>query len=989
MRIGGSCRLVLFFTLPAILLECVPSAFATSTPTTTSLAVTAGSNPVTTVASGSKVTLTATVSSGSTKVTTGQVNFCDASVSYCTDIHLLGTAQLTGAGSAVLNITPAIGSHSYKAVFAGTPHGTAAYASSASGAASLTVTGLHPAFSVFTNTSSTALEYNFTMIIGGNASTAPTGNVSFLNVSDNDAVLGTALLTASPAGLNFLNVNSPPLSWLSSNDLALGQPMIVGDFNGDGIPDIAGAGSAGCTTGQCWSAEAGALLGDGSGNFIPAASTNMGSSFNVTSVTVGDFNGDGKLDLAVGGSIAGQVGPTYSINILLGNGDGTFTSKGSVATGGAFQTFAAADFNGDGIPDLAVVNTTADIVTILLGNGDGTFTASTAATSPTGSIPVAIAVADLNGDGIPDLAIGNDPQGGSSGSLTILLGNGDGTFTAAASPATPSGINAIAVADFEGDGKEDIAVANGAVLTMLKGNGDGTFASSTITPETGSFNSSLIVTGDFNGDGKVDLAFAGYNFLLLGNGDGTFTVVPLEIPSGVAPSPVQIAAGADFNGDGFTDLTGPSVGDEIDVAAVVLLAANQTATASATGISLPPGTGSQEVDASYPGDSNYGPATSAAAKLTAGLATPSAVLSVSPNPAIAGASVTLKATVSGGTLTPTGTVSFYDGSVLLGSVILNASGVATFATNALVVGSNSVTVSYGGDVNYNLANSAPVVVTLVAAGTTAATVTLTPAATTILSSQTDTVAVSVAGATGAATPTGTITLSSGSYSAQQTLASGAAGFTIPAGALASGANTLAATYSGDATYAAASAMATITVTQAMIEIPTPTTVSAGSNATATATLTAGTSYSGTMNLTCALTKSPTGAVGLPACNVNPASVTLKASGSATSVLTLTTTAPSSASLAEPLRKNLWGTGGSVVLAVMFLCGIPARRRRFAAMLVLACLGVAFLVAGCGGSGGSSPTNPGTTSGAYTFTVTGTDSANSSITTSTTVNLTVQ
>jgi hypothetical protein len=942
------------------------------------------------VATGSKVTLTATVSSGSTKVTTGQVNFCDASVSYCTDIHLLGIAQLTGAGTAVLNIKPAIGSHSYKAVFAGTPRGTAPYAGSASGAASLTVTGLHPAFSVLTNSSPTAAEYNFTGIIGGNASTAPTGNVSFLNVSDSNAVLGTAMLTASPAALNFLNVNSAPLSWLSSNDMALGQPIIVGDFNGDGIPDIAGAGSAGCTAGPCWNAEAGALLGDGSGNFVPAASTNMGSNFSVTSLAVGDFNGDGKLDLAVGGMVGGQTGPTYSINLLLGNGDGTFTSKGSVAIGGAFQTFAAGDFNGDGIPDLAVVNTTADIVTILLGNGDGTFTTSTAATSSTGVNPVCISVADFNGDGIPDLAVGNSPSGGGSGSLTILLGNGDGSFTAAASPATPTGVNSIAVADFDGDGDEDIAVANGAVLTLLKGNGNGTFASSTITPEAGSFISSFIVTGDFNGDGKVDLAFAGYNFLLLGNGNGTFTVVPLEMPFGVAPPSVQITAGADFNGDGMTDLTGPSLGGEVDVTAVVLLAANQTATASAMGISLPPGTGSQEVEASYPGDSNYGPATSATADLTAGLATPSAVLTVSPNPAIAGTSVALKATVTGSGLTPTGTVTFYDGSVLLGSATLNTSGVATFATNALVVGSNSVTASYGGDGNYNVANSAPVAVTVAAAGTTAATVTLTPASTTILSSQTDTVAVSVAGPTGAATPTGTVTLSSGSSSAQQTLASGAASFTIPAGALVSGANTLAAAYSGDATYAAGSAMATITVTQAMIQIPAPAAVSAGSNATATATLTAGTSYSGTMNLTCALRTSPAGAVGLPACNATPTSVTLKAGGSATSLLTLTTTAPSSASLAEPFRKNLWGRGGSIALAVIFLCGIPARRRRFAAMMVMACLGVAVLVTGCGGgSSGSSATNPGTTSGTYEFTVTGTDSANSSITTSTTVNLTVQ
>jgi hypothetical protein len=234
--------------------------------------------------------------------------------------------------------------------------------------------------------------------------------------------------------------------------------------------------------------------------------------------------------------------------------------------------------------------------------------------------------------------------------------------------------------------------------------------------------------------------------------------------------------------------------------------------------------------------------------------------------------------------------------------------------------------------------------------------------------------VSVAGATGAATPTGTITLSSGSYSAQQTLAPGA--------------NTLAAAYSGDAIYAAGSAMATITVTQATIEISAPATVSAGSNTTATAPLTAGTSYSGTMNLTRALTKSPTGAVGLPACDVNPASATLKASGSATSVLTLTTTR---------LRALLWQNRSGRI------CGNGRKRSsgrhvtvRYSDAAAALCrdagLGLAgrwLLVAGCGGSGGSSPTNPETTSGTYTFTVTGTDSVNSSITTATTVNLAVQ
>jgi hypothetical protein len=622
----------------------------------------------------------------------------------------------------------------------------------------------------------------------------------------------------------------------------------------------------------------------------------LGQSLEALYVAVGDFNGDGKLDLAVGG----YAGQTYSITILLGNGDGTFTNKGSVATGGTFQTFAVGDFNGDGIPDLAVANTTADIVTILLGNGDGTFTASTAATSPTGNNPVVISVADFNGDGIPDLAVGNAPLAGGAGSLTILLGNGDGTFTAAASPATTSGVNSIAIADFNGDGKADIAVANGLTLTMLKGNGDGTFASSTITPAAGSFQSSAIIVGDFNGDGKADLAFAGYEFLLLGDGDGTFTVAPFEVilPTSAGAATFQIAAGADFNGDGATDLTGPGADSgAVQPVGTVLLAANQTATATATGVTLPPATGFQEVDASYPGDSSYGAAISEGANLSAPLGTAMVSLTASPNPAFAGSLVTLTATVTGSGAQPAGTVTFYDGSVQLGSATLNSNGVATYATTALIVGPNSVTASYAGGGYYNVANSAAVSVTVTAA-------------------------------------------------------------------------------------------------QVSLAIPAPAAVSAGTSATATAAFTASSSYSGTMNLTCALTQSPTGAVALPTCSLNPASVSLKASGTGTSVLTLSTTAPTSASLAEPSGKSLWGTGGGVVLAALFLCGIPKRRRRLASMLALACVAVTFVAIGCGGGGSQTTGNqglasPGTTAGTYTFTVTGTDSGSSSITTSTTVNLTVQ
>jgi len=957
--------------------------------TTTVLTVSSGGQAIASggsVTAGSAVTLTAAVTAGSTNVTTGQVSFCVASASSCTDIHLLGIAQLTSAGTAVLSVTPAIGSHSYKAVFAGTPHAATAYAASASNAFNLTVTGLYPSFATFIPSDTGDYPYTLSAAVGGNASTAPSGMLSFLDASDNNTVLGTASLSAGPPGPSFVNVSAFPINWFEEQGTGQPEPIIAGDFNGDGIPDISGSGSGVCFAGPCFDASVGSALGDGRGNFTPAAVLDIGFGTGLETfyVATGDFNGDGKLDLAVGGYTQ-----TYSITIALGNGDGTFIYKGGVATGGAFQVFAVGDFNGDGIPDLAIANTAANMVNILLGNGDGTFTPSTAATSPTGSNPVAIAVADFNGDGIPDLAIGNDPHGGSSGSLTILLGNGDGSFNAAASPATPSGVNSIAVADFNGDGKADIAVTNGSTLTLLKGKGDGTFTSSAITPAAGPpFSGGLIVVGDFNGDGKADMAFAGYEFLLLGNGDGTFNLAPLNVFESTNTD-FWMAVGADFNGDGTTDLVGLGGAPQGD-GALVLLAANQIATATASGVTVPVATGTPQVVASFPGNSDYGPAISAPITVNAPLGTPTVSLAAAPNPAPTGTAVTLTATVSGTGDRPTGSVIFYDGSAQLGSATLNSLGGASFSTSTLAVGANSLTASYSGDGNYNVASSTAVSVTITPLGTAVPTVTATATPATITSAQTDTVAVSVAGTAGGATPTGTVTLSSGAYSAQQPLASGAASFTIPAGALSGGANTLTATYSGDGNYNTAAGATSVTVSPILVAIPAPAPVSPGASATATATLTSG-SYAGTLKLTCALTASPSGAQSLPTCALNPASVTLASGGTATSVLTIGTTAASTASLLRPDRKSLWGFGGGgAILALLLMRGIPARRRRWMSMMVLFWLVVATVAIGCGG--GSTSTGPGTaatTAGNYTFTVTGTDSASSSITTSTAVSLTVQ
>jgi hypothetical protein len=165
------------------------------------------------------------------------------------------------------------------------------------------------------------------------------------------------------------------------------------------------------------------------------------------------------------------------VYILLGKGDGTFeqTAKNPVTgtAGSTPRAIATGDFNRDGIPDLAVVNTfgaNAGAVTILLGNGDGTFTPAAASPS-TGDLPLSIAVGDFNGDGIPDLAVANF----AGNDVSILLGKGDGTFEPAASPATGDEPVAITAGNFNNDRKVDLVIASLFSTSVLLGNGDGTF----------------------------------------------------------------------------------------------------------------------------------------------------------------------------------------------------------------------------------------------------------------------------------------------------------------------------------------------------------------------------------------------------------------------------------------------------------------------------------------------------------------------------------
>jgi FG-GAP-like repeat/Abnormal spindle-like microcephaly-assoc'd, ASPM-SPD-2-Hydin len=318
--------------------------------------------------------------------------------------------------------------------------------------------------------------------------------------------------------------------------------VTVGDFNGDGKLDLAVVNNIDGT--------ASILLGNGDGTFTPAAGSPVAVGSQPTSLAVGDFNGDGKLDLAV--VIECDGCQTGNVAIFLGNGDGTFSTGSTTSVGDVPESMVVGDFNGDGKLDLAVANWQTNNLTILLGNGDGTF--STGSTPAVGVNPVSLAVGDFNGDGRLDLAVAN--QGGSN---SILLGNGDGTFTqAAGSPLAVNGSpRSVVVGDFNGDGKLDVAFLNVlGTVSILLGNGDGTFSAGSTT-SVGSGSGSLAV-GDLNGDGKLDLAVADQDtnniYILLGNGDGTATAQPaVNLSSNPISDPLSVVLG-DFNGDGRLDL---------------------------------------------------------------------------------------------------------------------------------------------------------------------------------------------------------------------------------------------------------------------------------------------------------------------------------------------------------------------------------------------------------------------------------------------------
>lgn len=282
---------------------------------------------------------------------------------------------------------------------------------------------------------------------------------------------------------------------------------------------------------------------------LPAVTFNAGLNFPSggtapDSVRLGDLNGDGNPDMVLVNAVSNDLA------VLLGNGSGLFAAGTTFATSPAPDTVRLGDINGDGKLD-AVVSTTNSLINTLLGNGNGTFQAFTSF-SDGGTGTEAMVLGDVNGDSKLDIVTANF----TSNNISVLLGNGNGTFTAPATFATNGiGTRSLAIADFNGDNKSDVITANqtGSNLSYLQGNGDGTFVAGT-TIAMGGTGPRNIRTGDFNGDNKQDVVTANQDSnnasVLLGNGNGTFGAAT-TLQAGTQPTSV---IPVDLNGDLKLDL---------------------------------------------------------------------------------------------------------------------------------------------------------------------------------------------------------------------------------------------------------------------------------------------------------------------------------------------------------------------------------------------------------------------------------------------------
>jgi uncharacterized protein (TIGR03437 family) len=460
--------LLFILTLP---LMCQPS---------TTISIASSANPA---ILGQRVTLSASINPVQA---TGEVTFYDESL-------ILGIAPVANGSATLSTILLSPGQRSLKARF----ESHSGFAASASQAIAVTVN----------SSPSSALgkpaSYPTASTINQHIAVADFNGDGHLDIVTNNftVLMGNGDGTFQPPVYYTAQINA--------------DAVATGDFNGDGHPDFVSNGNGGL----------GIWLNKGDGTFLPPVFYQVGAA--PLSIAVADFNNDGVADVAV----ASRQGNFPGIAVLIGVGDGTFKSAVNYLAPQRQQALAVADFNGDGNADIVSVDSD-DIeqnVTILLGAGDGTF--RTGATYST-AVPYAVAVGDFNKDGRPDFVVGFEFS-----NLSVFLGNGDGTFAQEPTPLQTLEVSpfdfGVSIGDFDGDGNPDIAYAGsgGSEISIFIGNGDGTFRGAVNFPAGSS--PQALVAAEFNGDGRTDLAVTnGSSVQILLGATGNFpTVTTTSLPS--------------------------------------------------------------------------------------------------------------------------------------------------------------------------------------------------------------------------------------------------------------------------------------------------------------------------------------------------------------------------------------------------------------------------------------------------------------------------
>ena len=431
----------------------------------------------------------------------------------------------------------------------------------------------------------------------------PNTNQAIQDTAGNDA----AALSATAATNNSIVANNNALNFAGST-IAVGtgnslpEGITTADFNQDGLADLAITDISTNITPAPPAPRARIFLGNGSGGFTESGTQTVGNI--PTSITANDFNGDGKTDVAVANYASG------TISILPGDGLGNLLAESTLDAGAPYtvviggtptsseprpRQIVSGDFNGDGKTDLAWTNDYANIgstevagtIGLAINNGTATPFTSPTATGAIGNNPYGLIATDLNGDGKLDLIAANSPPIG-NGSISALLGNGNGTFQSAINTTVGTRPRYFAAGDFNRDGRQDLALTQTVSdnnLRILFGNGSGGFSSQATFSMGEEAAPRGIVSADFNLDGYLDLAVSsvtGDNVsIFLGSGDGNFTTRKV-FAAGDASFWI---ASADFDRDGLSDL---AITNESSTSPTITILLNRTTVQRSSGSSEAP-----------------------------------------------------------------------------------------------------------------------------------------------------------------------------------------------------------------------------------------------------------------------------------------------------------------------------------------------------------------------------------------------------------------